>query len=131
MSLSLANLPVPPRPLYHQVALAVTEKPPFSLAARFDSATGTPGKPLGVIVTATRVPGFTGEIAISAAGLPGNVTAALKNIPAGQNESKGELTLKAKAAVGAFNVTITGKARHNNRDFTVNTFAPLMIKKGK
>ena len=69
------------------------------------------------------------EIAVTAAGLPANVTAALKNIPAGQNEVKVQLTLAANAPVGTFNITLTGKAKHNNRDYAVNAVAPLVIKK--
>ncbi len=128
VSQSLANLPVPPRSLYQELALAVTDKAPFSLAVKVEGA-GMPGKPLPVTVTATRTPGFTAEIALTATGLPANVTAALKNIPAGQNESKGQLNLAAKAAAGSSSVTISGKAKHNNRDFTINTIVPLMIKK--
>jgi hypothetical protein len=128
LSQSLANLPVPPRSLYQELALAVTEKPPFSLAVKVDG-TGTPGKPLPVTVTATRSAGFTAEIALTASGLPANVTAALKNVPAGQNESKGQLNLAGNAAAGSSTVTISGKAKHNNREFTVNTTVPVMIKK--
>ena len=121
LSQSLANLPVPPRPWYHQFALAVTERPPFDLAAKFDSPMATPGKPGAAdpTITATRLPAFTGEIALTAAGLPGNVTAMLKNIPAGQKEVKVELKLAANAPVGTFNVTLTGKAKHNNHDYIV------------
>ncbi len=129
LSQSLANLPVPPRPWYHQFALAVTERPPFDLAAKFDSPMATPGKPAPLTITATRLPAFTGEIALTAAGLPGNVTAMLKNIPAGQKEVKVELKLAANAPVGTFNVTLTGKAKHNNHDYIVNTTVPLVIKK--
>lgn len=128
LSQSLANLPVPPRALYPVFALAVTEKAPFSLAGKFEG-TGTPGKSLPLTITATRSDGFSAEIALTSAGLPANVTAALKNIPMGQSESKGQLNLAANAAAGSYSVTITGKAKHNNRDYTVNTIVPLMIKK--
>ncbi len=129
LSQSLSGLPVPPLPLSQQLALAVTDKPPFTLTAKFDVPMGTPGKPVPVTVKATRSPGFSGEIALTASGLPANVTAALKNIPAGQNESKGQLNLAGKAPVGSFSVLITGKAKHNNREFAVNATVPLTIKK--
>jgi len=129
LSQSLSNLPVPPRIFSQQLALAVTDKAPFSLTAKFDVPMGTPGKPAPVTITAKRSPGFTGEIALTASGLPANVTAALKNIPAGQNEIKGQLNLAGNAPVGSYSVLITGKAKHNNRDFAVNAPLPLTIKK--
>ena len=61
--------------------------------------------------------------------MPANLTVALKNIPAGQNEIKVPVNLAANAAVGPFTLTITGKAKHNTRDYTVNTTVPLIVKK--
>jgi hypothetical protein len=129
VSQSMSNLPVPPRAWYQQFGLAVTEKPPFALAAKFDSPMAVPGMPAPFTITATRAPNFTGEIALTAAGLPGNVTAALKNIPAGQNEIKVQLAFAPAAAVGMFNFTVTGKAKHNNYDYSVNVTVPLVVKK--
>jgi len=129
LSQSLANLPVPPRVLYHQFGLAVKERPPFTLAAKFDAGMAKPGSPAPLTITATRTATFTGEIVVTAAGLRAHVTAALKNIPAGQNEVKVQLNLAANAPVGTFNITLTGKAKHNNRDYAVNAVVPLVIKK--
>ncbi|HZV07190.1 MAG TPA: hypothetical protein VE999_19060 [Gemmataceae bacterium] len=130
VSQGLANLPLPPKNLLTSLALAVTEKPPFALTAKFDAASYTPGKPATLTVTATRSPGFTAEIALSAAGLPPGVTAMLKNIPTNQNEIKLTLTLTPQAKVGQAAVTITGKAKHQDQDVTAA--APpvtLVIKK--
>jgi hypothetical protein len=130
ISQGLANLPAPPRPLYHQFALAITERPPFTLAARFDTPSTAPGKPASLTITATRAPGFTAEIALTAAGLPANVTAALKNIAANQNEVKVQLNLTAQAKEGQFPITIQGKAKHQNRDVAASAApASLVIKK--
>src|SRR5262249_45529530 len=106
------------------------ERPPFTLAAKFDAATYAPGKPATLTVTATRVPGFTGEIVLAAAGQPANVTPALKNIPANQNEAKVAFTLAPKAAVGTYPIAVSGKSKHMNKDFSVSA-APvsLVIKK--
>jgi hypothetical protein len=125
---SLANLPYPPPQLLPQVGLAITEKPPFTLAARFDAAAALRGGPAPVTVTATRAPGFTEDIAVSAAGLPPNVAAALKNIAKGQNEAKGQLNVAAAAALGSFPITFAGKTKYHNKDFSVDAVpVPLVV----
>jgi hypothetical protein len=125
-SQEMASLPVPPRQTWTPLALAVTPKQPFSLVAKFDGVPGTPGDPVAVMVTATRDPGFTAEIALSAAGLPANVAAALKNIPANANEAKGQLSPAANAAAGQFPITIVGKAKHQDVDFEIKA-APVQL----
>jgi hypothetical protein len=114
----LANLPFPPPLTYTSFGLAVTEKPPFALTAKLDAASYQPGKPATLTVTATRVPGFTAEIALNAAGLPPGVTAMLKNIPANQNEIKLTLTLTPQAKIGQAAVVLSGKSKHQGRDAT-------------
>ena len=130
VSTALANLPVPPRPMFTRFGLAVTEKAPFALTFKFDEANATPGKPANVTVTATRTAGFTAEIALTATGLPANVTPMLKNIPGNMYEVKVQFNVAANAAPSSSSITIVGKAKHQNRDFTVNAPAvPLVIKK--
>jgi hypothetical protein len=129
VSRDMAMLPVPPHSLEHQLGLAVTEKPVFTLAAKLDSPQAMPGKPIMLTVTATRVPGFTAEIALALAGLPGNVTAMVKPIPAGQNEVKIPINPAANAAVGQFTLGLTGTAKHNGRDYLNKISVPLVIKK--
>jgi hypothetical protein len=130
VSTEMGGLPVPPRPLWTSLALAVTERAPFTLAAKFDMASAAPGKPAPLTITVTRVAGFGAEIALTAGGLPANVTAALKNVPASMDEAKGQLNLAANAAVGEFPIVITGKVKHQGKDFTVNSLpVTLVIKK--
>lgn len=126
----LAGLPLPPADMFTRLAIAVTEKPPFTLAIKFDAPMFAPGKPATFTVTATRAPGFTGEIALTAAGQPANVAPALKNIPANMNEVKAQFNLAANAPVGTFNIVFNGKAKHMNKDFAANSLpATLVIKK--
>jgi hypothetical protein len=130
VSQSLAGLPIPPRSTFTQVALAVTERAPFTLAAKFDEAAATPGKPTMLTVTVTRTAGFNGDVALTLAGLPANVTAMPKSIPPNMTEAKLTVTLAPNAAVGAFPITVNGKAKHNGRDFSVNAApATLTVKK--
>ena len=85
MSQSLAGLPVPPRQTWTAVGLAVTERAPFTLSAKFDEASTALGKSAYLTVTAVRAPGFTEEIALTMTGLPPNVTPAPTENP-GQHE---------------------------------------------
>jgi hypothetical protein len=127
-SQNLANLPYPPRPLFTQVGLAVKEKPPFTLAAKFDLPEATRGLPAPLTVTAVRAPGFDEEIVLAAAGLPPNVAAALKNIPKGQNEVKVQLNPAAAAPLGQFQVSFTGKSKYQNKEHLVATMpVPLVV----
>ncbi len=120
VSQSLAGLPVPPRSTWNAVGLAVTDKAPFTLAVKFDDPSAALGKPANVTITAVRSPGFTEEIALTATGLPPNVAPALKNIPANMNEVKVQLNVAANAAPGTFPIVVNGKAKHQNRDYSVN-----------
>ena len=88
------------------------------------------GKTTPITVTATRASGVTGEIALTVAGLPANVTTDLKTIPAGQNEAKGTITAAAAAAPATVTLTVTGKAKHDGKDITANAPpVPLAVKK--
>jgi len=126
VSQGLGTLTYPPRQLFHNIGLAVTEKPPFTLTVKLDEAQALPGKPAALTITATRAPGFVDEIALTAAGLPPNVAPALKNIPKDQTEVKVQLNLAANAPLGAFPISFTGKAKFQNKDFTV-TSAPVSL----
>jgi hypothetical protein len=124
VSRELGGLPFPPRNLLTQIGLAVTERPPFTLAARSDQSVAARGTPIPLIVRAIRMPGFTEEIALAAVALPPNVTAALKSIPKGQDEVQIQLNPAVNAAAGPFSIGIAGKAKFRNREFSV-TSQPL------
>jgi hypothetical protein len=119
VSQSLANLPFPPRSMFYQTALAVVEKPPFTLAVKFDSSEFIRGGPVPITLTAVRAAGFMEEIVLAPVGLPPNVAPALKNIPKGQNEMKAQLTPAANAPLGKFLISVTGKAKFQNKDYVV------------
>src|SRR5207249_2356108 len=123
---ALANLVYPPRGLTTLVGVGVTEKPPFTLAARFDHAEGARATPVPLTITATRAAGFEEEIALSAVGLPPNVAPALKAIPKGQTEVKAQLNPAANAPLGPFTVAFTGKAKHQGKEH-VFTGPPLSL----
>lgn len=129
VSTSLGGLAYPPRQLSTQLALAVKERPPFELAAVFDPPQGVPGMPASVKITVKRNPGFDEAVALlPPTGLPKGVTAgALKPIPKGQSEVTVPLTLPAKAPLGKFDVTFSGKAKQGAKEFVVNAPAALVL----
>jgi hypothetical protein len=119
VSQNLAGLPFPPQQLLSEVGLAVIEKPPFTLTARVGHPEASRGSSVPLSVTAIRAPGFTEEIALSAVGLPADVTAALKNIPKGEHTVTGQLTPAAKAPLGQLTISVTGKAKFQNKEYAV------------
>lgn len=126
-SQNLAGLAYPPRSLNDQVGFAVTEKAPFTLAAKFDVAEYLRGGTATATITATRDPGFAEEIALTAAGLPANVSPALKPIPKGQNEVKVQLNAAANAPLGQFAITFTGATKHQGKDFSFSASPAALV----
>jgi hypothetical protein len=118
---SMAGLAFPPRDLLHPVGLAVTEKPPFSLLAKFDPAESIRGSPVSVIVTAQRASGFAEEIVLSPEGLPANVTLPALKIDKGKNEVKAPLTAAANASLGKFAIGFQGKGKVGFKEFNVTS----------
>jgi hypothetical protein len=119
VSRELADLTFPPRHLFRQLGVAVTEKPPFGLAAKVDKPEMVRGVLGTVTITATRQAGFTEAIALAPLGLPPGVTAVLKNID--KNQTSVQLTLNAggNAPLGHFAISFRGNAKFQNRDFAV------------
>jgi hypothetical protein len=125
---NLAKLPYPPRQLFHQVGVAVTEKPPFTLAAKFDHPEAVRGLPAVLTITATRSTGFVAPITLAPFGLPPGVPPVAATIPQNQNQVKVQLNPAPNAPLGTFLVAFTGRTRHQNRDFAVtSTPAPLVL----
>jgi hypothetical protein len=127
----MANLPVPPRTTFGVLGVAILEKPPFTLAAKVMEPAAVPGKAVTFLVTATRVPEFKGEIALSFVGLAPGMTAAPAKIAADQKETKVEVKLTPAVKPGAVLVTVRGTAKHGASEFnvgatpvTVNVMAP-------
>ncbi len=120
VSRDLANLPVPPREMFTRLAVAVRERPPFSLTAKLDSPTAEPGKPATFTISVVRVTGFNGEVALSAIGLPPGATLAPTKVLAGQNAAKATVNLPAKGKLAKFNLTFQGRAMHAGRDFAAS-----------
>jgi hypothetical protein len=129
LTAAMGNLPVPPRTMYHAVGLAVLEKPPFTLAAKFDAPFAQPGKSITATVTVTRQPGFTAEIVVTATGLPPGAAATPAKIPPGMNEVKVTLNLQPNVKLAQTLVTFSGSAKHAGRDFVVPAAGVALVVK--
>ncbi len=129
LTAAMANLPVPPRTMYHTVGMAILEKPPFTLSAKFDAPAVQPGKSITATVTAARQPGFTAEIAVTLVGLPPGAAATPAKIPVGQNEVKVTVNLKPNVKPGQALVTFQGSAKHRGRDVVARTAGVALVVK--
>jgi len=117
VSQNLANLPYPPRFLFHQLALAVKDKPapkvvtrPFEFkvdSAPFKLKQGTKA----ILKISVVRKGYVGPIAVEVKNLPVQVTAAKGTIPEGQNAVDLVVTAAAAApVVSNIDVTVVGTA---------------------
>lgn len=130
VSTGLAGLPYPPRTMWRDFGIGVQPQPPFALALKLDPATIKPGEKTTLTVTAKRAKGFDGEIALSVNGLPAMVTTKAAPIPKDGNEVKLEITSTDKAAAATPAITVTGKAKVNDKDeSSTSPAATLTIKK--
>jgi hypothetical protein len=126
---ALNGLAYPPMHLQSFVALAVKERPPFTLAIKMDPPEGVPGGKANVIITATRDPGFGEEITLSPPnGLPPTIPApkAIAAIGKGKTETSFPLDLNAKTPFGEYFVFVTAKTKHQGKEIS-GAVAPLML----
>lgn len=129
-SVALGNLPLPPRVMQDRVGLAVTERPPFALAAKLDMASVAPGKSITVTVTVTRTADFKGEVTLSAVGLPAGATAAPVKVAADETTAKLTLSLRGNAKPVPLSLSVQGTAKHNGRDWSARAgLVTVMVKK--
>jgi hypothetical protein len=119
----MAGLPHPPREWLRGVGIAVTPKPPFTLAALWERPQAVRGLGDSLVVVATRDAGFDGEIALAAVGPPG-VTATNAVIPAGRVEAVLQIKVSAKAALGTFPFTVIGRTHQDGHTYTATLLPP-------
>jgi hypothetical protein len=128
VSLSLSNLPFPPRDLSTRIAVAVREPAPFALVAKLDQDGAVPGLPATIKLIAQRDKGFEEDIVLNpVTGLPPGVPApALKPIAKGLKEVTFQLQLPAKLPPGPAFLMFSGKAKQGGKEITVQA-APLVL----
>lgn len=119
VSTALAGLPVIPSHFYAKAALAVIEKPPFTVQAALAEKTAKLGQKVNIKATVVRDKGFDGAITITLDGLPKEVTASTATIPAGMTEATLTITVGAKADAGKPSLKVIGKSTKGAREFVV------------
>ncbi len=112
---ALANLPVPPKPMLTQLAVAVLERPPFALAVQFDGATVPADQPVPATVTLTSVSGFAEEVALSVEGNP--MRPQLVSV-----KVQGQVTtFKVLLPPGTKQAVLVGTTKHQGRDWIIRS----------
>jgi hypothetical protein len=123
----MGGLPQPPREWLRGVGVAVTPKPPFTLAAIWERPEAVRGLSNTLVVVATRDAGFDGEIALTTVGLPPGVTAPARSIPAGKAEAAIEFKLSERAFTGSFSFSVVGRVRQDGRQLSATLQPPPML----
>src|SRR5262249_9164171 len=120
--------PFPPLHLNDQVALAIRERSPFSVAVSAETPETTPGMAAPVTITVKRDAGFMEEIAFNPpVGLPPNLPAPkLTNIAKDKNELKFSLDINGKVPHGEYPIFFTAKAKASNKECVEST-PPLIL----
>lgn len=102
------------------VAVTVNAAPTFSLAAQSPSLSVTQGASNTDTITITPANGFSGNVSLSASGLPAGVTASFSPNPATTSSSVLTLTASASATAGGpVTVTVTGTSGSLTESTTV------------
>jgi hypothetical protein len=115
---ALGGMPNPPVELLGGCAVAVVEKPPFTLKVTADPPAVEKGKAGKLRVEATR-DGFDADIPVAVLYVPPSVTAAAKPVPKGQTKAEIALTVAANAAVGAHPLVLRATAKVGGKDYAV------------
>lgn len=124
---SLGQLPNPPLEMLSGCAVAVVEKPPFTLTLKADPASIEKGKAGKVLIEAVREKAADADIAIAPLFTPPNVTAAAaKPIPKASTKTELGLTVTPAAAAGPTPFVVRATTKVGGKDFAV-TPLPLVF----
>ncbi len=96
---NLGGMPNPPQEMLNQLALGVTDKPPFEIKFTADPTSIEKGKGGKILVEATRDKTADGDLVLAPLFVPPTAPAAVKPIPKGQ--TKGEITVTVQPAAPA------------------------------
>jgi hypothetical protein len=123
---NLSALPNVPEEMTEQLFAMVSTEPLISPAITIEKPSVDKGATVKGKVTVKRAAGFAEEIAITALGLPANVTAKLKPVAKGANDVEFEIAPAANAAPGAVNAVFRFTAKRAGQDFAYEMKAPLV-----
>lgn len=123
---SLGGIPNPPLELLNLGAVAVIEKPAFSLTFKPETSPLEKGKPGKLLVEATRGEGVDADIVLAPLFAPPNITPAVKPIPKGMTKVEVGLTIAPAAATGKFPLILRATTKIGGKDYTV-TPPPILL----
>jgi hypothetical protein len=134
VSQNLGNLAFPPMHLHHELALGVTEKPPFTIQATYDQPEGLRGGTTPVTIHVAKDAGFDEEITVTLVtappvqGQPVPIPPATVKIPKGQAQAKLELKPAGNAPLSPQTLGYIARAKFNNKDVTASVLpSPLPL----
>ncbi len=125
---SMADLAFPPRETLTSLAIGVTDKPPYDLSAKAPVLEVSSGASANVALLAARIKGVSEEIALSALNLPPKVTAVVKPIAKGSNETQIQVTVASGATAGPATFYLRASSKVGERDFVTYVPIALLIK---
>jgi hypothetical protein len=123
---NLGGMSNPPPDLLQGCAVAVVEKPAFTLKLTPEPKAVEKGKPGKLLVEATREKGADADIALAPLFTPPNVTPAAKPIPKGKTAGEVGVTVAAGAAVGPAPIALKATTKVGGKDYAV-TPPPAVI----
>lgn len=115
---SMGGIPNPPPELLTGCAVAVIEKPSFSVKLTPDPTGAEKGKPGKVVVEVTR-DGADAEIVLAPLFGPPNLTPAVKPIPKGQSKAEFPVTVAPNAPVGLNPLVLRATTKIGGKDYVV------------
>jgi len=123
---NLGGIPNPPPELLTECAMAVIEKPSFTIKYTADPASIEKGKAGKLVVDATREKEADADITLVPLFVPPNVTPAVKPVPKGMTKAEVGLTVAPAAAAGKHPIVIRATTKIGGKDYIV-TPPPAII----
>ena len=114
---NLGGIPNPPLNLLNGCAMAVIEKPPFTVKFTAEPASIEKGKVGKLLVEATREKEADADITLVPLFVPANITPVVKPIPKGMTKADVGLTVAPAAAVGPTPIVIRATTKIGGKDY--------------
>ena len=116
---NLGGIPNPPPDLLTGCALAVIDKPAFTVKFTSDPASFEKGKAGKLLVEATREKEADADITLVPLFVPPNVTPAVKPVPKGMTKAEVGITVAPAAAIGPTPIVIRATTKVGGKDYIV------------
>ena len=123
---SLGGMPNPPPDLRHDCAVAVVEKPAFTVKFTPEPASIEKGKAGKLNVEATREKEADADITLVPLFVPPNIAPAVKPIPKGMTKAEVGITVAPPAAIGKSPIVIRATTKVGGKDYIV-TPPPTLV----